>query len=220
MPTPEPVVPQDLAPSEQDEKTRSRLIRAAVQVFDKKGYDAASVREIVKLAGVTKPALYYHFGSKEGLLKAILVEGAREFETAIIPAVARAGTTRERLAGLCEDVYGLFAKNLSAVRVTHAVFLGPSDIAPDFDFSVYERAIVGGLDHIIRDGQARGEIRAGSPEDISLALLGVVTAVFGRELHPRLQPIGVPGLHRILDLVFHGVLKDGSDRLAPGEERQ
>jgi TetR/AcrR family transcriptional regulator len=220
MNTPDGAAPQGLAPAELDARTRSRLIRAAVQVFDKKGYDAASVREIVEMAGVTKPALYYHFGSKEGLLKAILTAGAREFENTIAPALERQGSARERLTALCEDLYGVFTQNLSFVRVTHAVFLGPTDIAPDFDFSVYETAIVNAMDQIVRDGQANGEVRAGSPQDIALALLGVVTEVFGRHLHPRMDQLGVAGLRRLLDLVFDGVLTDGSNSHEPGEERQ
>jgi TetR/AcrR family transcriptional regulator len=220
MNTPDPAVTQVVAPSEQDARTRSRLIRGAVQVFDKKGYDAASVREIVELAGVTKPALYYHFGSKEGLLKAILAEGAREFEAAMELAVARPGSTRQRIVGLCEDLYGMFRQNLSFVRVTHAVFLGPTDIAPDFDFAVYERAIVGALERIVRDGQAGGEVAAVSANDVALAVLGVVGAVAGRQLHSRMEPIGLDGLRRLLNLVFDGVLKNGSNEHAAGEERQ
>jgi AcrR family transcriptional regulator len=219
MTTEHPTAPLDLAPSEQDAKTRSRLIRAAVQVFDKKGYDAASVREIVELAGVTKPALYYHFGSKEGLLKAILTEGAREFEGVMAQSVDRGGNTRERLTRLCEDLYGLFSQNLSFVRVTHAVFLGPSDVAPDFDFSVYERSIVAALERIVREGQASGEVTSANPADVALALLGVVSAVFGRQLHPRMEPLGVDGLRRLINLVFDGVLKDGFNAHVPGVER-
>ncbi len=216
----DPAVAPVVAASEQDARTRSRIIRAGVKVFDQKGYDAASVREIVEIAGVTKPALYYHFGSKEGLLKAILTEGAREFEQTMMPAVSRPGTARERIVGLCEDVYGLFTKNLSFVRVTHAVFLGPTEIAPDFDFTVYERSIVGALDRIVREGQARGEVADANPEDVAIAVLGVVSAVFGRQLHTRAEPLGVEGLRRLLNLVFDGVLKDSSNAHVPGEERQ
>ena len=41
--------PQAVAPAELDEQTRARLIRAAVGVFDRKGYAASSVREIVEM---------------------------------------------------------------------------------------------------------------------------------------------------------------------------
>lgn len=204
---------------EQDAKTRSRLIRAAVQVFDKKGYDAASVREIVELAGVTKPALYYHFGSKEGVLKAILTEGQRQFDTLTERALARQGSTRERLLTLCEDLYGMFRENLSFVRVTHAVFLGPSDIAPDFDFAVYERSIISAVEQMVKEGQLRGEVAHASAEDVALAVLGVVASAAGRQLHARMEPISVERLRRLLSLVLDGVLKDSTNVRSAGEER-
>lgn len=46
--------------------------RVAARLFATQGYDATSVRTIVEAAGVTKPTLYYHFGSKEGLAHALL----------------------------------------------------------------------------------------------------------------------------------------------------
>lgn len=54
--------------------TRSAMLREAAALFAANGYDAVSVREIVAAAGVTKPALYYHFGSKEGVARALVEE--------------------------------------------------------------------------------------------------------------------------------------------------
>ncbi|MFZ2948198.1 MAG: helix-turn-helix domain-containing protein [Desulfuromonadaceae bacterium] len=42
-----------------DVTVRERLLTAALTIFNTKGYAAASVREIVVAAGVTKPAIYY-----------------------------------------------------------------------------------------------------------------------------------------------------------------
>jgi AcrR family transcriptional regulator len=48
------------------------IARVAARLFAEQGYDATPVRTIVEAAGVTKPTLYYHFGSKEGLAQALL----------------------------------------------------------------------------------------------------------------------------------------------------
>ncbi len=48
------------------------IARVAARLFAAQGYDATPVRTIVEAAGVTKPTLYYHFGSKEGLAQALL----------------------------------------------------------------------------------------------------------------------------------------------------
>ena len=55
------------------------IARVASRLFATRGYDATSVREIVEAAGVTKPTLYYHFGSKEGLAQAVLTRPMTEF---------------------------------------------------------------------------------------------------------------------------------------------
>lgn len=212
--------PAPVGPSEQDLDTRRRLLRAGVEVFDRKGYDAASVREIVELAGVTKPALYYHFGSKEGLLLAILKHGARQFQETMARSVERSGATRERLVALCSDVYTLFGQHLSVARVTHAVFLGPTEIAPDFDFAVFENSLAAALEQIVREGQAAGDVTAANPSDVALAVMGVVTAVVSRQMHPRTDPLGVEGLRRLLTLVFDGVLREGPNVQAAGEASQ
>ncbi|MBN1231376.1 MAG: TetR/AcrR family transcriptional regulator [Anaerolineales bacterium] len=43
-----------------------------LKLFTEKGYDAVGVAEVVEASSVTKPSLYHHFGSKRGLLDAIL----------------------------------------------------------------------------------------------------------------------------------------------------
>lgn len=48
------------------------IARVAARLFAERGFDATSVREIAEAAGVTKPTLYYHFGSKQGIGEAIL----------------------------------------------------------------------------------------------------------------------------------------------------
>ncbi|TCT12041.1 TetR family transcriptional regulator [Tepidamorphus gemmatus] len=47
--------------------TRDRLIDAALDAFGRYGFDAASTREIARLAGTNLAAIPYHFGGKEGL---------------------------------------------------------------------------------------------------------------------------------------------------------
>jgi AcrR family transcriptional regulator len=51
--------------------TRGRILETATDLFAEKGYAGTYVREIVEKAGVSKPALYYYFKSKEGLFYAI-----------------------------------------------------------------------------------------------------------------------------------------------------
>ncbi|MBU1238414.1 TetR/AcrR family transcriptional regulator [Myxococcota bacterium] len=52
--------------------TKSLLLQVATELFASHGYDGIGVQQIVERAGVSKPTLYHYFGSKEGLLAALL----------------------------------------------------------------------------------------------------------------------------------------------------
>jgi AcrR family transcriptional regulator len=48
------------------------ILESALTLFSEKGYEGAGISEIVQMAGVTKPTLYYFFHSKEGLFQELL----------------------------------------------------------------------------------------------------------------------------------------------------
>ncbi|QYX83579.1 ScbR family autoregulator-binding transcription factor [Streptomyces akebiae] len=61
-----------MAQQERAVKTRRAVLEAAATVFAEHGYTAATVADILKTAGVTKGALYFHFDSKEALARGVL----------------------------------------------------------------------------------------------------------------------------------------------------
>jgi len=57
--------------SSRGEATRAALVEAAMRVFARDGFDAASTRALSQAAGVNQALIGYHFGSKEGLYRAV-----------------------------------------------------------------------------------------------------------------------------------------------------
>lgn len=57
--------------AERSEATRTALLDAARFLFTERGYEAVSAEEIVRAAGVSRGALYHHFGGKAELLEAV-----------------------------------------------------------------------------------------------------------------------------------------------------
>ncbi|MFC9587884.1 ScbR family autoregulator-binding transcription factor [Streptomyces yangpuensis] len=55
-------------------RTRQAILSAAAKIFEERGYQAATISEILTTAGVTKGALYFHFQSKEDLAQGVLAE--------------------------------------------------------------------------------------------------------------------------------------------------
>jgi len=62
-------------------KSRSKILRASLELFASKGYHNTSVGEIAKLAEVAKGLVYNYFESKEALLEALIAQGFEEMAT-------------------------------------------------------------------------------------------------------------------------------------------
>jgi AcrR family transcriptional regulator len=71
-----------------------QLIELAEELFSERGYQGASMDELARRAGVTKPVVYELFGSKDGLFRACLERSAERLATRIAEAV-RAETDPE-----------------------------------------------------------------------------------------------------------------------------
>ncbi|OIJ65408.1 ScbR family autoregulator-binding transcription factor [Streptomyces mangrovisoli] len=63
-----------MAQQERAIRTRRVIVEAAASVFDERGYEAATIGEILARSGVTKGALYFHFPSKQALAEGVLNE--------------------------------------------------------------------------------------------------------------------------------------------------
>ncbi|MFH8408316.1 TetR family transcriptional regulator [Streptomyces sp. NPDC018019] len=69
--------------------TREKLLRAAEELFAAHGVDGAQTRDIVRLAGQGNPsAVQYHFGSRAGLLAAVMAGRLARTEAVLAPALA------------------------------------------------------------------------------------------------------------------------------------
>jgi AcrR family transcriptional regulator len=71
----------------QSHETANRILNQAIRIFLEKGYHGTSVDDITRAAKLTKGALYWHFRSKEDLLKRIIEEYEGRFLDGMIQAV-------------------------------------------------------------------------------------------------------------------------------------
>lgn len=89
--------------------TRERIQDVARELFGQKGVQRTSLQDIADRLGITKPALYYHFKSREDLVRSILQPLIDEGERFVAEQEARAATTpatpRELLEGYFDFHY-------------------------------------------------------------------------------------------------------------------
>ncbi|MFF0215513.1 TetR/AcrR family transcriptional regulator [Streptomyces vinaceus] len=86
--------------------TRSRLLEAAAELFAERGYERTTVRAIAERAGANQALLFRYFGSKHGLLTAVVAQGGLEqlhetapedlFETALRSMLTRSAPGADR----------------------------------------------------------------------------------------------------------------------------
>jgi AcrR family transcriptional regulator len=89
--------------------TYQKIIKTAMHIFAKKGYHETSIRDIIKKAGIKQPTLYYHFGCKEDLYKAILETTFEELYKALEIALKKSKGVKEKLKTLIH-LYFSFTK--------------------------------------------------------------------------------------------------------------
>lgn len=71
----------------QSQETANRILNQAMRIFLEKGYHGTSIDDITQAAGLTKGALYWHFKSKEDLLKKLIRKYEKGFLDNLIHAV-------------------------------------------------------------------------------------------------------------------------------------
>jgi len=59
---------------------KEQILKEAVKIFAKKGYENTSLEEIAKEVGITKPAIYYHFKNKKELYNQIFIESFKNLK--------------------------------------------------------------------------------------------------------------------------------------------
>ncbi len=81
---------EKVSKADQSSRTRTALLTTARELFTKQGYADTSTEEIVRQAGVTRGALYYHFRDKADLFQAVFAEVEDSMQRAIVQSVMEA----------------------------------------------------------------------------------------------------------------------------------
>lgn len=188
-----------------DESVRERLLRTALEAFNRTGYAATSVREIVDRAGVTKPSLYYYFGSKEGLYLAILQNALDTYRSDIAAAAECSGNTRECILRLCQRTFTLSVENLEILRLIHAAFYGPAQGAPAFDLMQFHELLDSAIRELIVAGIRAGEFRDGDVEAFTAAIHGTCVYCLEGVLCGAACNFTAIDLRKVLEVVIDGI---------------
>lgn len=110
---------------------RSTIFLCALKLFATRGYDAVGVLEIAKKAGITKPTLYYYYGSKSGLLESILKHYDDQLVTLISEAVVYHGDLSLALTKLVTVFFQFAKENILFYRMQLAMYFAAPESEPN-----------------------------------------------------------------------------------------
>jgi AcrR family transcriptional regulator len=181
-------------------------MEASIALFAEKGYAGTSVREIVQRAGVTKPVLYYYYGSKEGTFRAVLEHATMLQETILKESLESTGSALQRLMTLYRRSYHGVMENRNLFLMIHNLIFGPPQSVPEYDFEKYHRRMIETIKRIYTDGVAAGEMVPADAEEVALLVLGLIDfCLHFDQVHTDRSDPERP--ERLLNLAFQGLRK-------------
>jgi len=152
------------------------VVAGAARLFAREGFDGASMREIAKESGVSKPGLYYHFADKDALLFHICRDSIARVLDACSRAAAVAETPEHRLRAVIAEHFAFFL-----AHPDHLVVLNRERRR----LGEAHRVEIGGLERhyldlirgILRDGRDAGRFRVLNPTVAAFTVLSVLNGL-------------------------------------------
>lgn len=107
-----------------------RILAAALRLFAARGYDAVGVQELAEAAGTTKPPLYHHFGSKQGVLEALVRGHMEGWLARLAGAAAYRGDLPLSVSEVARAFFGQATDDPAYHRLHLAMWYAPPESVP------------------------------------------------------------------------------------------
>ncbi len=189
------------------------LVAAALDVFVERGYEAATLADVARRAGVTKGTIYLYFASKEALFKAVVRE-------TIVPVIAQGealaqsftGSARELLERLVREYWRLVGE--TRLAGIPKLMMAEAATFPELTSFYYDEVVTRGhrlMAGVIERGVKNGEFR---PVNVmvaaKLAMAPLMHAAVVRRAFASCMPEGFNVQNYLdthIELYLHGIAK-------------
>jgi len=200
--------------------TRQQILQAALCQFAHSGYAGASVQAIVDAAKVTKPVLYYHFGSKEGLYTA-LIEWASDERLRLSQAAAgRGATLAEKYTEIIATTFEFVCQHRELTRLSIGTAFAAKGEVPNQNHCMSKgRQVFDMMMNLAETARRKGVLkREFSAEELTMGIYGMMNFYVMLHLVMPEQPLNRKLAERIVKLFLSGGAPEGGKR-SGGERR-
>jgi AcrR family transcriptional regulator len=181
---------------------REQILKASLEVLRERGIARLTTREVAERAGVSEGSVFYHFGDRFGLLRAVF-EGSLTPLLKLSVAGVAAADVRTTLENFSDAVQGFLATGLDVLLAAHgdaelregtATFLAEQDYGPHRGIRI--------IGDYLATQQAAGSVRADVDPRVVAYL--IVSDALSRTLQPKLlaHTKGVPTRKAFFDSIM------------------
>ena len=197
---------------------REKILDAAEELFARRGFAGVGLSELAETVGLGKSSLFHHFRSKAQLYAAVVERILIDIENALVRALAAGGSPVERLDRWIDTIIDLLGERPSHSRLLLRSMFEDDELSGALEEEqAADRALARILDavgNLLREGMARGELRAASIPHTLQSMIGMIvyhfaSGDFGSEVLGR--PLFTPAAVRrrkeeIRALLHHGLV--------------
>jgi TetR/AcrR family transcriptional regulator len=198
-------------PKTEDQATASRILHAAEEHFAEQGLAGARTDQIALAAHANKAMLYYYFGNKRRLHRAVLENLLRQFRSRVLAPPSKNLSARERLIEIVSGYFDFLATHPNYPRLVQREAMASGRF--DWMAREYFRPLHQMLARTFAEGMASREFRPLDADQLALIAIGMTTSYFAAAPivsqvvgHDVLAPQAVAARKRaLLDFLHHGV---------------
>jgi AcrR family transcriptional regulator len=107
----------EVTPNRRGVKSRELVLDAAERVMAEHGFEAATVARVVEEAGIPLSSVYHYYGSKDGILLAVMERGAERFFADLPEWDRRTGRPAQHLARVISAAVGTLERHPNFLRL-------------------------------------------------------------------------------------------------------
>jgi len=159
-----------------------KVMKAALQLFTKKGIEGTTIKDIASKARVSEGALYRHFKSKDELAWHLFTTHLTDFTTDLTTKVLEQYTAEKRILAFVSECFKAFEENQDLF--TYLILSEHRELKKYPEKQMHPGHLIL---KIIQDGQKDGTIKKGNPYVLGSLVLGGIIRTCVVKIHGGIQ---------------------------------
>lgn len=162
----------------QEKDTQEKIFEIAARLFAERGFNGVSMREISEKSKISKPMIYYYFGSKAGIYKKLISVGLVYMRKELEHVHSQEGPVKDRLSMLMRTFFKQSITNAHLYKFFLRLNYSPEKLPFYQEFTTLVNEVNDQLKKLIQEGIDSGEFGASSNAPLAASIFSGVLAHF------------------------------------------